>query len=256
VVGKKRYDRRVMNKQTLHRAFSSVEINRYPTIAKFLPSIFNPQVVFSESEHQVPEHQSPENQSLENQVPENQSPENQAPNENNDEDDLIMLDQLITNTLANRDYHSSVNQMLSSPQVPQASARAKEILVDSTQTDVEAATKEVVEQAETTVEMTANPELSKLSQELQEVSKESKEQREQTLIAEKQREIDHLAQTIKAPVAVSNKPVVVLPITAKSTEEAKFKSTKYSVKWLLEWCKKIAKIFSGAVVCKEEVEDL
>jgi hypothetical protein len=48
--------------------------------------------------------------------------------------------------------------------------------------------------------------------------------------------------------------VVVLPITEKSKEEAKFKSTKYSVRWLLEWCQKVAKIFSGAVVYKEEVE--
>jgi len=49
--------------------------------------------------------------------------------------------------------------------------------------------------------------------------------------------------------------VVVLPITAKSKEEAKFKSTKYSVRWLLEWCDKIKKMFLGAVVYKEEVEN-
>jgi hypothetical protein len=103
-------------------------------------------------------------------------------------------------------------------------------------------------------EFIANPELRELSQEIKEVSKESQEQREQALIKEKQQEINNLATEAVVPVAVSNQPVVVLPITTKSKEEARFKSTKYSVRRLLEWCQKIAKMFAGAVVYKEEVD--
>jgi len=233
-VRKTRYDKHVMSKQTLRRAFSGVKMDTYPTIAKFLPSIFDSQVIFSKID-------------------------NQLPDESNSENNLTMLDQLITNTLAKRSDRVASNvgrESTLSPNGPQVSTRAKEILVDQTQAAENAPVEEVVEQIETAVEAAPNPEISKLSQELQEVSKESQERQKQAEIAEKQREIDHLAQTIKTPVAVSDRPVVVLPITAKSKEEAKFKSTKYSVRWLLEWCDKIKKMFLGAVVYKEEVENL
>jgi len=211
----------VSNSQSLKRIFSSSNASKYPTLGKFLPNFSKQTVVFT----------------------------------SDDDDKLDLFDNLINQTLNNQsdkpaDISSSVN-------ISQGSARAKETL--NNQLPIEnvsvAETVQAPEsQVEVPVEVVNNPELVELSKEIKEVSQESKEQREQALIKEKQQEIDRLATEVVAPVAVSNKPVVVLPITAKSKEEAKFKSTKYSVRWLVEWCKKIAKMFSGAVVYKEEVD--
>jgi hypothetical protein len=203
--------------------FSGSNASKYPTIGKFLPQTSNTQVVFP------------------------------GPQEKNADENLDTLDQLITQTLISR--NDSVQTGQDSPQV---SSRAKEVLPNQAQASAEnAATEEVSKQIESIspVESAPNPEMAELSKELQEVSKETKEQREQAMIAEKQKEINNLAATVTSPVAISDKPVVVLPITVKSKEEAKFKSTKYSVKWLLEWCEKVAKMFSGAVVYKEEVSE-
>ncbi len=220
---KKRYDKCVTNDQSFRRMFSGSNASKYPTIGKFLPQTSNTQVVFP------------------------------GPQEKNADENLDTLDQLITQTLISR--NDSVQTGQDSPQV---SSRAKEVLPNQAQASAEnAATEEVSKQIESIspVESAPNPEMAELSKELQEVSKETKEQREQAMIAEKQKEINNLAATVTSPVAISDKPVVVLPITVKSKEEAKFKSTKYSVKWLLEWCEKVAKMFSGAVVYKEEVSE-
>lgn len=223
-----------MSNQILSRVFSGIGSNKYPTIGKFVPSILNQQVVVDSKK------------------------------EEDEENALNTLDQLVTQTLVDRS-----NALQASQNVSTVPSRAKELLPDQNSAYNENLTNEknslveqAVEQTEQSkpaeqpvaAEVAPNPELTKLSQELREVSKETKEQREQAEISEKQKEINNLAQTITTPLAVSDKPVVVLPITARSKEEAKFKSTKYSVKWLLEWCKKIAKMFSGAVIYKEEVE--
>ena len=208
------------NSQSLKRIFSSSNASKYPTLGKLLPTFSKQTIVFK--------------------------------NDDND-DKLDLLDNLISQTLDNQSDKTTI----SSANPSQGSARAKETLNNQLpieNTSVAETVQTPESQVEVPVEVVSNPELAELSKEIKEVSQESKEQREQALIKEKQQEIDRLATEVVAPVAVSNKPVVVLPITAKSKEEAKFKSTKYSVRWLVEWCKKIAKMFSGAVVYKEEVD--
>lgn len=215
---KKRYDNLVSNDQSLKRIFSSSNSSKYPTLGKFLPSFSKQTVVFNN--------------------------DNQTPDKDGD---LELLDQLVSQTLLNKTNVVPTEVAYQ----PQATGRAKEVLNKQMPTE----SNPIVESSqETPVEFISNPELAELSKEIKEVSKETKEQREQALIKEKQKEIDNLVTEAVTPVAVSNKPVVVLPITAKSKEEAKFKTTKYSVRWLIEWCKKVAKMFSGAVVYKEEVD--
>lgn len=231
---KKRYDNLVSNSQSLKRIFSGSNSSKYPTLGKFLPSFSKQQVVFSNNE-----------------------------DASANDGDLDLVDQLINQTLLQREVGTTIQDQASN--IP-ATGRAKEILrndvVESSQGTEPAVEANLESSADSNPEsgpelpqeVIANPELAELSKEIQEVSKETKEQREQAMIKEKQQEITNLATEASVPVAVSNKPVVVLPITAKSKEEAKFKTTKYSVRWLLEWCKKIAKMVSGAVVYKEEVD--
>lgn len=169
--------------------------------------------------------------------------------------DLELLDNLVATTLLNRAQDQAA---VSAPPPSPTGARQKELLelqpapADSAPEVSAEATPEIAVEAAPSAE---SPELQELAAELREVSKETKEQREQAEIKEKQAALSELAKTATTPVSVSDKPVVVLPITAKSKEEARFKSPKYSVVWLWEWCKKIAKIFDGAVVYKEEVEN-
>ena len=216
---KKRYDNLVSNDQSLKRIFSSSNSSKYPTLGKFLPSFSKQTVVFNNNS-------------------------NQASDKNGD---LDLLDQLVSQTLLSKTDEAPTEVTYQ----PQVVGRTKETLSNQVSTE----SNPIVESnQESPAEYVSNPELAELSKEIKEVSKETKEQREQALIKEKQKEIDNLATEVVSPVAVSNKPVVVLPITAKSKEEAKFKTTKYSVRWLIEWCKKVAKMFSGAVVYKEEVD--
>jgi len=209
--------------------FSSSDPGKYPTIGKFLPSTSKQQAVFPAASTKTDD-------------------------QKEDQNDLDLLDQLVSQTILNRVPAPSNDQ---APQVAsQGTARAKEFLATNAEANAEAKAESTTEAAlESAPEALVSPEVAELSKELKEVSSETKEQREQAAIKEKQQEINNLAATVTTPVAVSDKPVVVLPITAKSKEEAKFKSTKYSVKWLVEWCVKVAKMFSGAVIYKEEVAD-
>ncbi len=249
-----RYTKTSMTSRSLHRVLTSDRVAKYATIGKFLgvapvasttnqspvsmPVVATTPVISSAS---VPP--SSDNPILE-----------LDPN-------LELLDGLVAETLANK---SSTLQVAATPQVA-VSTRAKEV-VSATGQDLLAQAESVTEAttdlqetgAEANVEAAPtieSQEVQELTKELQEVSKETKEQREQALIQEKQRAINDLAAASTTPVAITDKPVIVLPITAKSREEAKFKSTKYSVKWLWEWSQKIIKMFAGAVVYKEEVEE-
>ncbi len=46
-------------------------------------------------------------------------------------------------------------------------------------------------------------------------------------------------------------PVVVLPITPEIEKEGEKKSTSFSIRWLVEWSKKLMKVFSGKVIYRE-----
>lgn len=221
------------NDQSLKRIFASSKANKYVTVGKFLAPKVSPQP----SDPQV-------NQASNIQL---ETSTEAIPQPDAELADLNLLDNLVEQSLLNHQLSDQNAQYNPAP------ARAKESLPVSFDQNLS--------QEPTTVETSAenhesisNPELQELSQEIQEVSKETKEQREQALIKEKQQAINDLAAASSIPVAVNDQPVVVLPITAASKEEAKFKTTAYSVKWLWEWCKKVSKIFAGAVVYKEEVE--
>jgi len=219
------------NDHSLKRIFSSPSAQKYPTVGKFLPSLSSQKTVFNTSVTQPPVQTTKQDS----------------------EENLNLLDDLVAQTLLSR---SSKQTAPVAPATP-VSGRAKENLANLSPSEQATENVAPVEAPLAQAEASENlntPEINELSKELQEVSKETKEQREQAEIAQKQQEINNLVATASTPVAVSDKPVVVLPITEKSKEEAKFKSTKYSVRWLLEWCQKVAKIFSGAVVYKEEVE--
>lgn len=97
-------------------------------------------------------------------------------------------------------------------------------------------------------------EIAELGQELNEIKEIDRELEEKELAKKQQSAIDQLAnQAQTAPSQV--KPVVVLPITERQKTEAKKKGLHFSLRWLAEWADKIKKIFSGAVLYKEEVEN-
>ena len=52
-----------------------------------------------------------------------------------------------------------------------------------------------------------------------------------------------------------SQPVVVLPITPELEKKSAHKSPKLSVRWLVEWSKKIMKVFSGKVIYRLPEED-
>lgn len=243
MVVKIRYTKAIMASRSLHRVLTSDRVSKYATVGKFLGVAPVVQVAT----------QSPPTSSV------------NPPNKNDNpilelDPNLDLLDGLVAETVAAQ----AVAPQALTPQTT-SPTRAKEIL-STTNQDVLGAVEQTTEVAadvqETGVENNSeflptaeSSEVQELTKELQEVSKETKEQREQALIQEKQKAINDLAAASATPVAITDKPVVVLPITAKSREEAKFKSTKYSVKWLWEWSQKIIKMFSGAVVYKEELDE-
>lgn len=50
-------------------------------------------------------------------------------------------------------------------------------------------------------------------------------------------------------------PVVVLPITSEEEKQGATKSPKFSIRWLVEWSRKIMKVFSGKVIYRFVEED-
>lgn len=221
---------------------SSGLASRYPTLGKFLLGAADPAVPAANHVPPVASATSPVD------------PAPVAPTLSSDDADLELLDNLVATTLLNR----AADQAQPAQSPAPTGSRQKELLetqlvLDST--NQEAAIEAAIDNPPEVAPAVDSPELQELTAELREVSQETKEQREQAEIKEQQIALSELAKTATTPVSVSDKPVIVLPITAKSKEEARFKSPKYSVAWLWEWCKKIAKIFDGAVVYKEEPEN-
>lgn len=104
------------------------------------------------------------------------------------------------------------------------------------------------------IKSSESAELAELGQELAEIKEVDKEQEEQESIKKQQAAIDNLADQAQT-ASPQVKPVVVLPITERQQHLAKKKSIHFSLRWLAEWADKIRKIFSGAVLYKEEVEN-
>jgi len=104
------------------------------------------------------------------------------------------------------------------------------------------------------VKSSETAEIAEVGQELAEIKEVNKEQEEQESTKKQQAAIDNLVDQAQTPSA-QVKPVVVLPITERQQELAKKKGVHFSLRWLAEWADKIKKIFSGAVLYKEEVEN-
>jgi hypothetical protein len=47
-------------------------------------------------------------------------------------------------------------------------------------------------------------------------------------------------------------PVIVLPITAEEEKAGAHKSSQFSIRWLVEWSRKVMKVFSGRVVYRQD----
>lgn len=97
-------------------------------------------------------------------------------------------------------------------------------------------------------------EIAEIGQELTEIKELDKEKEDQESIKKQQATINNLATQVQAPSSTV-KPVVVLPITETQQKLAKKKNIHFSLRWLAEWADKIRKIFAGAVLYKEEVEN-
>jgi hypothetical protein len=101
---------------------------------------------------------------------------------------------------------------------------------------------------------TESAEIAEIGQELTEIKELDKEKENQESIKKQQATINDLATQAQTPSSTV-KPVVVLPITETQQQLAKKKNTHFSLRWLAEWADKIRKIFAGAVLYKEEVEN-
>lgn len=100
-------------------------------------------------------------------------------------------------------------------------------------------------------EIAETQEIAELDKEIEVIETEQAE-RDQ---AEAQKDMDKLANAATTGTVANDKPVVILPISQSKAQEAKGKDTKHSLRWLWEWCEKIAKIFTGSFVYKEEVTE-
>lgn len=50
----------------------------------------------------------------------------------------------------------------------------------------------------------------------------------------------------------AKKPVVVLPITPEEEKEGQKKSVHWSIRWLVEWSRRLMKIFKGEIIYRQE----
>ena len=179
------------------------------------------------------------------------------------EEQLETLDQVIDQVASERPEVVQPDPLASVAQaVPQAVASIQDPLNPPNPSPVGAAKKEVhvvdqgvaVEQAAPTVEHPGG--VQSVEQErVPEIAPEV-----ESFLQHAEEQTDHLPQEIvvadnqevSAVTHHPKKPVIVLPITAGEQKKGKKKSTKLSVRWLVEWSEKLMKKFSGKVIYREE----
>ncbi len=63
-----------------------------------------------------------------------------------------------------------------------------------------------------------------------------------------------IADATSTPLAPKypKQSVVVLPITPEVEEEGAKKNTSFSIRWLVEWSRKLMKVFSGTIIYRED----
>lgn len=91
------------------------------------------------------------------------------------------------------------------------------------------------------IEQEKNPEMPvEVEGFLQHVDSNSQQAPQEIILADLQNEV--------LPAKVPKKSVIVLPITQEIEKVGSKKSPKHSIKWLIEWSRKIMKMFQGTVV--------
>lgn len=258
---------------------ANAQWSKYQTLAKYMPQAkkqaanpvppvsvnVNPSTSSSVTVT-APSQSAEDNKTTESQVQQDQP--QIPPVKDTANDTMNLLDQLINQQLEQKVDSKSKQATNTSPVYTQQ--KEKLLATDQLQVDRTAETPVIEEEAEQTVveavpvaeqlkqqeqalknEINEAKEISEIGAEIQEIE-EAQEKQEQ---AQTQDTINNLASAATAATVANNKPVVILPLTEKKAVEAKSKNSKYSLRWLLEWCQKISKIFIGGVVYKEEVTE-
>ncbi len=173
---------------------------------------------------------------------------------------LQLLEQTLEQVESQRSSHKE--QIISEAQasVPTSSELKKPGLdlpplesspVSSSKKEVESSARSSVEQGASVqvVETEKSPELSpEVEKYLQEVHKDQNKAPKEIAIS------DEIANLPSDNQFVSE-PVIVVPITPEIEKRGKRKSSKFSIRWLVEWSQKIIKMFSGKVVYLEPSSD-
>jgi hypothetical protein len=95
------------------------------------------------------------------------------------------------------------------------------------------------------VEQEPSPEISpEVSEYLQHVEDHANQQPQEVVVGEQQ-------QQISFPTNYPKQAVVVLPITPEVEKQGAKKGTLESVRWLVEWSRKLIKMFSGTIIYRE-----
>ena len=87
-----------------------------------------------------------------------------------------------------------------------------------------------------------SPEISpELSEYIQRVKDDEKKYPKKIVLSDGKQSLDEKKD-------YKDQELIVIPITPEIEKQARFKSPKFSVRWLLEWSRKITKMFAGQVV--------
>jgi hypothetical protein len=128
--------------------------------------------------------------------------------------------------------------------VPQQGSTHKENLAVNQALAVESATAPVVEFEVAPEKPEISPEVSSF---LEHVENHQEQLPQEIVIADAQ-------QMVMPPKPIAQ-PVIVLPMTQEEEKAGEGKSVTWSVRWLVEWSRKIMKIFSGKVIYREEPKE-
>lgn len=161
---------------------------------------------------------------------------------------LDVADQVIQNVMAARSVASAVPTAVDQMYQQQAAQQVQQGAQSASRGGKEAAGSLSIDAANIeaaagiqVVEQEKNPEMPvEVEGFLQHVDSNSQQAPEEIVLADLQNEV--------LPTKVPKKSVIVLPITPEIEKAGARKSPKHSIKWLIEWSRKIMKMFEGTVV--------
>jgi hypothetical protein len=137
---------------------------------------------------------------------------------------------------------AAVNQTMTAIQTAQAAAQgasAKEVAPVNQNVAVETGA------GVQYVEVEPTPEISpELSEYMQHVENHANQEAQEIVVAEDQQQVPLASHYPK-------QSVVVLPVSVDQDKQGGKKSPKHSFRWLVEWSRKLMKIFSGKIIYRE-----